>query len=130
MGSGSGGVATLQSDDNSYYVVTSSQFGSATDWYGTLSGLPASPASLQIGWVGKASITCSATTYAWRWSTNSWVTVNSRSLGTSEVSVSATPSGALSSYVSGGTMRVRIRCSLFQLGSFTNSTDLLRVTYS
>jgi hypothetical protein len=54
-----------------------------------------------------------------------------RSVGTMELQVDATPTGALADYVSGssgdGDVAVRVRCS--RSGSFFTSGDLLRITY-
>jgi hypothetical protein len=61
------------------------------------------------------------------------VTLDSRSLGTTEVQIDRFPSGALADYVSGttgdGTLYVRVRCTSSS-GAFTTSGDLLRITYT
>jgi subtilisin family serine protease len=130
----SGGPAQLGSDDDAYYVVdstTSSTFTSS--WYGSFSGVSNSLSSLRVTYKGKQSPSCSQTVSIWRWTTNSWVTLDSRSLGTTEVQIDRFPSGALADYVSGttgdGTLYVRVRCTS-SAGPFTTSGDLMRITYT
>jgi hypothetical protein len=67
----------------------------------------------------------------WRWTTSSWIQLDSRSVGTSEAGLTLAPAGTLADYVSGtsgdGEVRVRVRYTT-SAGSFYASGDLLTVT--
>ena len=130
----SGGPAQLAADDNAYYVVASTSSSTyTTSWYGTFSGVSNSLGSLKLTYKGRHSRTCSQTVSVWRFTTNSWVQLDSRSVGTSEVQVDRLPGGTLADYVSGtsgdGQVHVRVRCTLGS-ASFTTSADLLRIAYT
>ena len=122
-------MAALQADDNSYYSVSAPSFGNATDYYATVPGLPSSPASLTAVWTAKTSVSCTAATSVWNWGSSTWTSLDTRSLGTVEATVSTAVPAPLSNYLSGGTMRVRLRCSRSTTGQFTLSTDVLRVDF-
>jgi hypothetical protein len=65
----------------------------------------------------------------WHWTTSSWVQLDARSVGTTEVLVDRSVTGALADLVSGtGELRVRVRCT--SGSSFYSRGDLLRVTYT
>jgi hypothetical protein len=72
----------------------------------------------------------------WRWTDSTWVQLDSRSVGSTEVLVgNRVPSGAAAAYVSGttgnGEVRVRIRCTRSSwLSSFYASGDLLKIVYT
>ncbi len=130
----SGGAGELGADDNAYYVVASTSTSTyRTSWYGTFSGVSNSLRSLEVTYKGKSSRTCTQRVDIWRFATSSWVQLDSRSVGTTEVLVSRLPGGALADYVSGtsgdGQVHVRVRCTLSS-ASFTTSADLLRITYT
>ena len=130
----SGGAAELGSDDNAYYVVASTTSPTYTSsWYGTFSGVSNSLRSLKVIYKGKNSRTCTQTVSVWRSTTSSWVQLDSRSVGTTEVLVERLPEGNLADYVSGtsgdGQLHVRVRCTSSSR-SFTASGDLLRVVYT
>ncbi len=130
----SGGAAQLGADDNAYYVVGSTSTSTyKTSWYGTFSGVSNSLRSLQVSYKGKSSRTCTQRVDIWRWTTTSWVQLDSRSVGTTEVEVNRLPGGALADYVSGtsgdGQVHVRVRCTLSS-ASFTTSADLMRIRYT
>ena len=130
----SGNHSRLAADDNSYYEVNSTTSGTRTaSWYAGVSGVTNSLTSLRIAYKGKSSLTCSQTVSLWRWTTNSWVQLDARSVGATEVLVDKAVSGTLADYVSGtsgdGYMWVRVRCT-HPSAAFYSSGDLLRVTYS
>jgi serine protease AprX len=128
----SGGAAQLGANDDAYYQVNSTTSGTRTvDWYGLI---PATNSlqKLSVTYRGKSSATCSQRIYIYNWTTSSWVQIDgSRSVGTSEVEVTRSPSGTLADYVSGtsgsGDVAVRVRCT--RDGGFYSSADLMRVTY-
>ncbi len=130
----SGGPAQLGTDDNAYYAVDSTTSSTYTSsWYGTFSGVSNSLRSLNVTYKGKQSRTCSQTVSLWRGTTNSWVALDSRSVGTTEVQVDRVPGGTLADYVSGttgdGTLYVRVRCTS-SVGRFTTNGDLMRIVYT
>ena len=64
----------------------------------------------------------------WRWTTASWVTVDTRTIGSTEVLVDQTLTGALSDLVSStGEARGRVRCTS-GMHKFYAGGDLLRLT--
>jgi serine protease AprX len=130
-----GTAARLNADDNSYYEVNSTTSGTSrvSSWYGSFPGVSNGLTSLKITYKGKNSATCTQTVSAWRWTTSSWVQLDSRSVGTGEVAIAdLTPSGTLADYVSGttgdGEVRVRVRCTR-SFFSFYASGDLLQIVY-
>jgi subtilisin family serine protease len=130
----SGTFANLASDDNTYYEVNSSTSGQKTSaWHGTFTGVTNSLSNLRASYSGKNSRSCTQTVALWRWTTSSWVTLDTRTVGASEVAVlNLVPSGTLADYVSGssgdGEVRVRVRCRVSG-STFFSSGDLLQIAY-
>lgn len=129
----SGGYAQLASDDNSYYNVNSTTSGTrATAWYGRFAAVPNALKSLKLTYKGKNSRSCTQTLALWRWTTSSWVGLDSRTVGTTEVQIEKTPTGTLADYVSGssgdGEVRARVRCTRSSSG-FYSSGDLMKVLF-
>jgi hypothetical protein len=130
----SGTSANLNADDNAYYEVNSSTSGTrTTSWYGTFTGVTNSLSSLRVSYTGKNSRSCTQVVYIWRWSSSSWVQLDSRTVGTTEVAIAnLAPGGTQANYVSGssgnGDVRVRVRCRTSS-GSFFSSADLLQISY-
>ena len=128
----SGSAASLAADDDGYLVVNSSTGKGAkvAAWYGSFTGVDNAVTSLGATYTGKASLTCSQTISIWRWTDSTWVQLDARSIGTTEVQVAdLTPSGSLADFVSGatGTGEVRVRISCSTSAAFTASGDLLRI---
>jgi hypothetical protein len=130
----SGSVAGLASNDDANYEVDSTTSGKKTTaWYGSFSGVSNSLTSLRLSYAGKNSRTCAQVVSIWRWSTSSWVELDSRSVGTTEVLLpNLVPPGTLAIYVSGttgdGEVRVQVRCRASG-ATFYTSGDLLQITY-
>jgi Bacterial Ig-like domain len=129
----SGDASRLAADDNAYYEVNSTTSGwtRVASLYGTFTGVSNSLTSLKASYAVKASASCSGTASIWRFTTSSWVQLDSRSLSTSEVLVqNLVPSGTLADYVSGtsgeGDVRIRIRCTK-SFSSFYLSADLVKL---
>jgi uncharacterized repeat protein (TIGR01451 family) len=126
----SGGATNLGADDNSFFEVNSS--GGVTYWYGRFNNIPNSLQNLQVASSSLASANCTQSLRLWNWTSGYWVTLDTRTLGPTEVGVTATAGGTLANYVSGSTgngdVAVALRCSSF--ASFFTSTDLLKITYS
>ena len=75
------------------------------------------------------SRSCNQTVSLWNNRTGAWVTLDSRTVGTTEVTLEQAAGGTLSDYVSGaGEVHVRVRCTTTS-GSFVASGNLLRVSY-
>jgi hypothetical protein len=129
-----GNAARLGADDDSYYEVNSTSFGTrTTSAYGRFTSVPNSLNSLRITYKGKNSQTCTQSIAIWRWTTNSWVQLNSQSVGTAERLVNnLAPAGTPADFVSGtsgnGEVRVRVQCT--RSSSFFSSWDLLQLEYS
>jgi hypothetical protein len=128
-----GDASRLKADDDSYFQVNSSSTYRRTAWYGRFTGIPNSLRTLKATYKGKSSATCSQTVALWNYATGAWVTLDSRTAGTTEIEVASTPAGTLASYVSGtsgnGDLRLRVRCSRSDTVSFYSSGDLMKIAY-
>jgi serine protease AprX len=130
-----GTAADLGADDNVFYEVNSNtKPARVATWYGSLMGIPNSVDTLKVSYSGMNSLACSQKVQIRRWTTNSWVVLDTRSVGPSEVSISnLSPGGTLADYVSGttgnGEVRIQINCKT-STGTFYSSGDLMRVDYT
>ncbi|HKB17292.1 MAG TPA: fibronectin type III domain-containing protein, partial [Planctomycetota bacterium] len=125
-----GAVAELAADDNVYFVVQSTATGTrVTDWWGEIASpqAPASMASLEVKYAGKYSVTVNQKMHLWNWTTSAWSEISSKSVGTSEKSITVTPSPFASFVSPAGQVRVRVLGTAGPL-DFTASTDRIRVT--
>jgi len=122
-------------NNNTYYEINSTTSGTRTaSWYGSITNVTNSLTSLRVTYSGKNSQTCSQTISIWRWSDSTWITLDQRNVGSSETLIAnLTPSGTLSSYVSGssgaGEVRIRVQCTSNST-SFYSSADLLQIGYT
>jgi uncharacterized protein YkwD len=127
----SGGVSSLTADDGVYFRLGSS--GSSVSWWGRITGVPNTLKSLNTTYRGFNSSTCTQTLSIWNWRTGLWASVGSRSVGTTEVETTATPTGILADYVSGttgnGDVAVRVGCTGPLLSTFSSSAELLKISY-
>ena len=129
----SGTAAALTSDNNVYYAVNSTTTGTRTaTWYGSFPGVSKSLSKLRVNYKGNNSRNCTQTVAIWRWTTSTWMQLDSRTVGTSEVAINnLAPTGTLANYVSGtsssGELRVRIQCQT--TANFTNKGDLMSIVY-
>lgn len=130
----SGSAANLAANDNAFFEVNSNTTSTRTiAWYGTVGGVANTLTSLRVSYSGRNSRSCTQTVALWRWTDSTWVQLDSRAVGTTEVTITAlAATGALADYVSGvtgnGEVRVRIRCRTTG-GTFFASGDLLSITY-
>jgi hypothetical protein len=128
-----GDAFALAADDNVFLQVSSTTAGTrTTDWYGSFVGIPNAVSNLRVDYTGRNTVSCSQTVAFWRWTTNTWVQVSSRSVGTTEIAlVNLKPAGAAANYVSGtsgdGDVRVRIRCT--RATDFVANGEFLRIVY-
>lgn len=125
-----GGVASLGADDNSFLRLASS--GGSVLWWARLTGISNALTTLTVAYRGLNSPTCTQNLSIWNWGTGAWISLDSRSIGATEVETTAVPTGALPDYVSGttgsGDVAVRVRCT--GTSAFTSSADLLRISYT
>jgi serine protease AprX len=131
----SGSVSSLRADDNVFFQVNSTTSGTrVADWWAQTGGVANAATSGRVTYRGKSSETCTQTLYAYNYRTSAWTQLDSRSVGTGEVTVAVTPAGAFADYVSGtagdGTVTVRVRCTRSDTKSFHVSGDLMSLTYS
>jgi hypothetical protein len=100
-----GTAASLNADDDSYLVVNSTKTTPKTaTWYGTFTGVSNATTTLEATYRGKSSISCTQTISIWRWTDSTWVELDNRSVGTTEVEVAGVePAGVLDPFVSGTT---------------------------
>jgi hypothetical protein len=114
-----------------YFAVNSTTTGTRTAaWYGSFTGVSRSLTNLRVNYKGKNSRNCTQTIALWRWTRSTWVQLDSRTVGTTEVAINnLAPTGTLSGYVSGsGEMRVRIRCQA--TANLINRGDLMSIVYN
>lgn len=131
----SGGPAQLAADDNAYVLVNSNRaFTRTATWQAGIADVPRNATNLDITYKGKNSRNCTQKIHLWRWSDSTWVQVDSRTVGATEVLIAdLTPTGVLSNYVSGsgasGEVITRVQCKTTS-GTFVTSGDLLQLTYT
>ena len=113
----SGTFANLSTNNASYYVTNSTTSGTRrTDWYGSvaISQAPATVSKLTLTYDGKFSRSVTQTLHLWNWITSAWTQIDSRTVGTSDVTVTNTQNSP-ANYVSvTGQIRLRV------LGTGTN----------
>jgi hypothetical protein len=102
-------LGAMASDDATPYRVNAVKQSKkyVTDWYASTSVAPGAT-RLTLTYDGSTSATASQTLYVYRWSTSSWVQVDTRSVGTTDVTI-MWPTTSPSTYVSSsGVVRVRV----------------------
>ena len=124
----SGSVANLAANDASYLVITAANVGGTryVDWYSSVSitEAPASVTKLTITFDGKLSASLNQKLYLYNFSTSSWTQIDSRTVGTSDVTVNWNTTSP-ASYIS-GTGQIRLRQYVTRTSSFTSSTDWVK----
>jgi uncharacterized protein YkwD len=124
-----GGISGLTADDNVNLRIASA--GGGVLFWGRMVGVPNTLKSLSVTYRGSSSASCTQTLSAWNWTLGVWSSLGSRTLGTTETETVATVGGNLADYVSNttgtGDVAIRFGCTG---GTFTSSTDLLRISYT
>jgi hypothetical protein len=126
-----GNAASLTADDNNFFQVTSTTTGTrTTSWYGSFTGVPAGIGNLKVSYRGMNSASCTQEVAAWRWTDNTWQTLDSRAVTTTEISINdLAPPGASAGYVSAtGEVRIRARCT--RTANFFASGELMKISYT
>lgn len=125
---GSGGVSNLSANDGSYFVVNSSTSSTyTTDWYSsvTITENRTSVSKLTITYDGKYSRSLTQKLYLYNYSTNAWNQIDSRTVGTTDVTITFSPTTP-SNYISTtGIIRLRV-LGTSTAGTFTCSGDFVR----
>jgi hypothetical protein len=129
----SGSFADLAASDSAYFRTNSTTPLSGTrtsSWYGRMTGVPTALSSLKVTYSGFNSRACTQVLQVYRWTTSSWVQIDSRSVSTTQVLIAdLSPTGAAANYVSaGGEVRVRVRCTTS--ASFNTAGNLMQITWT
>lgn len=132
-----GNASRLRADDNNYLRVGSARTGTTgahvSSWVGRFLAVRNDLQDLRVTYKGKNTRNCSQSVAIRRWTTNTWVQLNSRSVGTTEVAIrNLVPPGSAADFVSNtsgtGTVSIRVRCQAGG-GSFVARGDLLKLDY-
>ncbi|MBI2619069.1 MAG: T9SS type A sorting domain-containing protein [Ignavibacteriales bacterium] len=128
----SGSHTNLASDDGSYFVVNSARSGnsSITDWYGqaVISESPGSVTKLTVTYDGKYSASRTQVLYLFNFSNSSWTQIDSRTVGTTDVTVTVSQASPASFISSGREIRLRVRATASRNSTFSCSGDFMRFT--
>jgi hypothetical protein len=130
----SGTSASLVAVDGDVVSVRASSSWSSAAFYGGFTAVPRTITSLKVSYTGRSNLTGTTLTLsAYNWSTGSWVSITSLTIGTGNTNVTnVSLPGTLSSYVSSsGQLRIRVRCTAgYSSTRLTPSTDVLSILYS
>jgi hypothetical protein len=142
---GGGAYGNLSLDDALYYSVksTATAIGPApntykADWYGGFSGVATGASNLTATFKGKCNVAdCTQNVYIWNWRTKLWVQLDSRTVGTSDVTVAsvavpASPAGKWSDYVGTGAQIGQVQVRVYNsraAGIFTESGNFMKLVY-
>lgn len=129
-----GGAASLESDDNVFYSVGSTTTATRTaTWIGKFDGVPNALTDPRIRYKGKNSRSCFQRLQIKDWTANTWVLLDARNVGATEVDVTdEAPSGTPARFVSGttgtGSTWIRVHCTN-PSAAFITHGDLMRLSY-
>jgi hypothetical protein len=125
----SGNATSLASRDGSYLQVRSTTRNSTTEWFGSMF-VPANASRLNVFYSGLNSASCSEAINVWKWATSRWITLDSRTVATTEVDIGGLiPPGRPAQYINSGNGEVRVEIRTTCLSPFTTSGDWLYLTY-
>jgi hypothetical protein len=101
-----------------------------SSWYGRFAGVPKSIRSLSITYTGSTSAECNQALVVYNTTYGVWLSVDTRTVGSTPVTTTATVGGTVSSYVSDtGDVLVGVQCISPYGSPFYVSGDLLQITY-
>jgi hypothetical protein len=126
----SGSYANLATNNASYYVVNSTTSGTRkSDWYGkvTVSQTPNTIIRLTAICDGKYSVSVTQTLHLYNWASSSWTQIDSRSVSTSDVTVTAVQDSPANFVSPSGEIRLRV-LGTGAARSFTGSGDFIQLT--
>jgi hypothetical protein len=128
-------AAALISADGTTFGVDSTTTGiRSTAFWGSFTLVPRALRSLKVNYTGFNSLSCAQQLAIFRWSDSTWVPIDTRTVGSSSVTISdVVPAAPFSGYVSGtaatGEVRVRVQCT-GDATDFRADGDQLQVVYS
>jgi hypothetical protein len=125
----SGTFGNLATNNSSYYVVNSTTSGTRTiDWYGSIKiTQPASTVvSFTVNYDGKNSASKTQILYLYNWLTSSWTQIDSRTVSTTDVTITYTQNAPANFISSAGDIRVRVY-SAAGTSNYTCSGDWLQL---
>ncbi len=126
----SGSFSNLAASDASYYVVNSTTSGTrANDWYGsvTVSQTPSSITKLTVTYDGHNSRSKTQLLYLYDWVSASWTQIDSRTVSTTDVTITSIQTSPANFISSTGQIRLRV----FSSGgtkNYTCSGDYMQFT--
>ncbi|MBA3717694.1 MAG: hypothetical protein H0W87_05660 [Actinobacteria bacterium] len=124
----SGNVSSLGADDDSYYVLSTTNAGA--QWAASFRGLPSNIASLTVTYKGHATANCTQNVNLWNWYYSAWVSISNTPAGTSDSTLVIPAPGLLSDYVFLGEARASLQCFRTDSGGFDVHSNLLKLTYT
>jgi beta-lactamase superfamily II metal-dependent hydrolase len=125
-----GTYSNLATNNASYYVVNSTITGTRkTDWYGnkTITQAPSSVSKLTITYDGKNSRTVTQSLHLYNWTTSIWTQIDSRSVGSTDVTITNIQTSPANYISSTGEIRLRV-LSTGTTKNFTCSGDFMQFT--
>jgi Zinc carboxypeptidase/Secretion system C-terminal sorting domain len=126
----SGSYTNLATNNASYYVVNSTTSGTRkTDWYGsvTVSQAPSSITKLTVTYDGKNSRNVTQTLHLYNWTSAAWTQIDSRSVGTSDVTITNVQASPANYISATGQIRLRV-LGTGKNQNFTCSGDYMQFT--
>ena len=124
----SGSASNLSANDESYLVVNSTTTSTyTTDWYSsvTISENRASVSKLTVTYDGKYSRSVTQKLYLFNYTTNAWNQIDNRTVGTTDVTITYTPTTPSNFISTTGIIRLRVQGTT-TAGTFTCSGDFVR----
>jgi hypothetical protein len=124
----SGTNGNLSTNNSSYFVVNSTTRNTrVVDWYGAvrISQLPSSISKLTINYDGKNSNSRTQILYLYNWSTLAWTSIDSRSVGSTDITITNVQNTPANFISSTGEIRLRVLSSGGSV-NFTSSGDWMR----
>jgi hypothetical protein len=110
----SGAFGNLATNNSSYYVVNSTKTGTRKiDWYGsvTISQAPSTVSKLTVTYDGKNTTSKTQILYLYNWITAAWVQIDSRTVTTTDITVTNTQNAAANFISTTGQIRMRVYSS-------------------
>jgi hypothetical protein len=110
----SGTFGNLSTNNSSYYIVNSTTTGTRKiDWYGsvTITQAPSTVSKLTLTYDGKNSVSKTQILYLYNWITSAWVQIDSRTVTTTDITVTNTQTAPANFISSTGQIRMRVYSS-------------------
>ncbi len=110
----SGTFGNLTTNNSSYYVVNSTTTGTRKiDWYGsvTITQAPSTVTKLTVTYDGKNTASKTQILYLYNWITAAWVQIDSRTVTTTDITVTNTQTAPANFISSTGQIRMRVYSS-------------------